>query len=58
MINGSWDMEHDRHNFFVILNCFLPFSAPMDPENQNFPKKKEKRKKMEKTPEDIIILQT
>ena len=29
----------------------LPFKAPMDPENQNF-------EKMEKMPEDIIILWT
>ena len=36
---------------FVILDHFLPFYPPMDPENQNF-------EKMKKTPEDIIILQT
>ena len=43
-------MECDRQNFFVILDCFLPFyPPPMDPENQNF-------QKMKKTPEDIIIL--
>ena len=35
---------------FVILDCFLPFYPPMDPENENFEKKN-------KTPEDIIILQ-
>ena len=35
--------------FFVILDCFLPFYTPMDPENQNFEKKK-------KMPEDTIIL--
>ena len=48
MMYGSWDMEGNRHNF-VILDCFLPFYPPMDPENQNF-------EKMKKTPEDIIIL--
>ena len=37
--------------FFVILDHFLPFYPPMDPENQNF-------EKMKKIPEDIIILQT
>ena len=36
--------------FFVILDHFLPFYPPMDPENQNF-------EKMKKPPEDIIILQ-
>ena len=33
--------------FFVILDRFLPFYQPMDPENQNFEKTK--------TPEDIIL---
>ena len=36
--------------FFVIMDHFLPFYPPMDPENQNF-------EKMKKTLEDIIILQ-
>ena len=35
---------------FVIMDHFLPFYYPMDPENQNF-------EKMKKTLEDIIILQ-
>ena len=34
---------------FVILDHFLPFHHPDDPENQNFEKLKE-------TPGDIIIL--
>ena len=42
---GVWKRE-----FFVILDCFLPFYSPMDPENQNFGK-------MKKRSEDIIILQ-
>ena len=25
MVYGSWDMEHDRQNFFVILNFFFSF---------------------------------
>ena len=50
MIYGSWDMEHNRQNF-LSFRSFLPFYPPIDPENQNFEKKK-------KTPEDIIILQT
>ena len=37
MMYHSWDMEHDRQ-FFVILDRFLPFYPPMDPENQNFQK--------------------
>ena len=28
--------------FFVILDRFLPFCSPMDPENQNFEKIKKK----------------
>ena len=42
---GVW---HDR--IFVILDHFLPFYPPKDPQNQNF-------EKMKKNPEDIIILQ-
>ena len=47
--NGSWDMEWNRRNFFVILNCFLPFYPPNNTKNQNF-------EKMKKPPGDIIIL--
>ena len=50
MMCGSWDMECDRQNFFVILDHFLPFYPPMDLENQNF-------EKMKKTLKDITILQ-
>ena len=49
MMYGSWDTEHDRQCFFVILGYFLPLYLPNNPENQNF-------EKMKKTPEDIIIL--
>ena len=42
---GAWQTE-----FFVVLDRFLPFYSPMDPENQNF-------EKMKKTSEDIITLQ-
>ena len=31
MMYGSWDMEPDRHNFFVILDRFLPFYTPPPP---------------------------
>ena len=48
MMYGFCNMERD--NFFVILDRFLPFNPPMDPENQNFGKIKE-------IPEEIIILQ-
>ena len=49
MMYGSWDMECDRQNFFVILDHFLPFYPPKNLKNQNF-------EKMKKTPWDIIIL--
>ena len=42
-------MERDRHNFFVILDSFLPFYPSMDPENQNF-------EKIKKTPGDTLTL--
>ena len=29
MMYGSWDMEHNKPNFFVILDRFLPFYPPM-----------------------------
>ena len=41
---GAWQ------TIFVILDHFLPFYPPRDPENQNF-------EKMQETPEDIFILQ-
>ena len=39
-----------RAEFFVILDCFLPFYPPNNPKNQNF-------EKLKKNPENIIILQ-
>ena len=48
---GSWDMKHNRDNFLSFWTVFCPFTSPMDPEIKIF-------KGMEKTPEDIIILQT
>ena len=42
---GSWDTECNRQNFFVVLDCFLPF---YNPKNQNF-------EKMKKIPGDITI---
>ena len=48
MMYVSCDMEHDRHNFFLILDHFLLFYHPNNPENQNF-------KKMKKLPGNIII---
>ena len=32
MMYGSWDVEHDRQNSFVIFNYFLPFYPPNNPE--------------------------
>ena len=46
--DGYWDIEHDRQNFLVILDHFLPFYPPNHPKNQNF-------EKMKRTG-DIIIL--
>ena len=40
MIYGSWDMEHDGQNFFVILDLFCPKNL----KNQNFEKMKKKKK--------------
>ena len=37
-MHGSQDMEHDRHIFFFILDCFLPFYPPNSLESQNFEK--------------------
>ena len=41
-------MERDQQEFFVILDRFLPFYPPNDPQNQNFIKTK-------LTPGDIIL---
>ena len=38
MMYNSWDMERDGHNFFVILEQFLPFYFPNNLKNQNFEK--------------------
>ena len=46
---GSWDNECDGQNFFVILDCFLPYYPLSNLKNQNF-------EKMKKSPGDIIIL--
>ena len=35
---GSWEMEHDRQIFFVILDYFLTFYPINNPENQDFEK--------------------
>ena len=42
MMYGSWDMEHNRHNFlsFCLFFALLPLPPPMDQENQNFEKMK------------------
>ena len=50
MMYDSWDMEHDRQNFFSFWAIFCPFTPPSphpnNPDNQN----------VEKAPGDIIIL--
>ena len=40
MMCGSWDMEWDRQNFFVILSLFLPFYPTNNLKNQNIEKTK------------------
>ena len=50
----SYDVRFLRYEvwqaeFFVILDCFLPFYRPNNSKNQNF-------EKLKKTPEGIIIL--
>ena len=40
---GSWDMEGDRQNFFVIFGHFLLLYLTNNPKNQNFEKKKKKK---------------
>ena len=39
VINISWDMEHDRQKFFIILGHFC-LSPPKNPKNQSFEKLK------------------
>ena len=46
MVTEIWSATE----FLIILDRFLPFYPPMDPENQSF-------EKIKKTTEDIIILQ-
>ena len=40
MVYGFSDMECNRRNFFVILDCFLPFYPLTTPKNQNIEKMK------------------
>ena len=51
MMYRSWDMECDRHNFLSFWTVFWSFTLLWTQKIKLF-------KKMEKTPEDIIILQT
>ena len=44
----SWDIKHNRQNFFVILGHFLPFYALNNPEIKILKKRKKK-------PGDIIL---
>ena len=48
MINGSWDIKHNRQNFFVTGEHFLPFYSSNNLENQYF-------EKMKNSSGDIII---
>ena len=42
MMYGSYNIEHDRHNYFISLTHFLPFQFTNNPENQSFEKMKKK----------------
>ena len=48
MLYCSWNMVHDRCNYFSFWAIFLPFYSPNSPKNLNVKKKK-------KTPGDTII---
>ena len=50
MMYGSWNMRYEvqQIEFFIILDCFLPFYHPNKPKTQNF-------EKLKKTHGDIII---
>ena len=52
MMHGSWDIKHDRQNFFDILCYSLPFCPTDIMKNQKWKKKKKKKKKMHG---DIIL---
>ena len=52
MMHGSSDIKCNRQNFLSFWAIFLPFYPPSSPKNQNVKKKK----KMKKTPGDIITL--
>ena len=43
MMYGSWDMKHDRQNFFSFWAIFCPFYPTNNPKNQNFGKMKKKK---------------
>ena len=51
VMHGSWNMECNRHNFLSVCTVFCPFTPLWTQKIKIF-------KKMEKTCEDIIILQT
>ena len=38
MMYGSWDVEHDRENFFSFWTIFCLLTPPTNPENENFEK--------------------
>ena len=46
---SSWDMVHDRYNYFSFWDIFWPFTPNNSLKNQNF-------KNMKKAPGDAIIL--
>ena len=54
MMYGSWDMEHDRHNFLSFWTVFALLPSSKQLKKPKFWKNEKKKKK--KMPGDIIIL--
>ena len=50
LMYDSWDMQHDRQNFFVIVGYFLHFYLSNSPKKLKWIKTKKNKKK---TPRDI-----
>ena len=53
---GSWDMEPNRQNVFVILGHLLSLYPTNNQKNQNFEKNEKKKTKNKKKSGYIIIL--
>ena len=56
MMHGSWDMEHERHNFLSFWTIFCPFTPLPSSPPQWTQKIKIMKNWRKKKPGDIIIL--